>query len=1039
MKKPQDYKWSSALTLPLILSTVMAGAPVMAQDEDKKEEAKDDSLEEIVITGIRGSLKTARDQKRSADTAVDLITASDVSTLPDLSVAEALARVPGVTVQRIGLGADGGDFPSPEGGGNLVRGLTLVRSEFNGRDAFSANGGRALDFGTIPPELIGSVQVFKNSSADLIQGGIGGTINLRTLEPFDREGSIAVVTFDGTYTDLREEFTPDVSVLLGDRWEVSSGEFGLLGSYSRSELKSSLHGFQIGQLYPIPVDPNDDPYADDVERIAIPGGVQLRTNDVDRKRESFYGALQWRNDDKTLEVTAKYARIENTVTSDERTLEWFGDGEMWFQTRPVGDYTTTPFTSAGLPICNGSNDPDPGNAVCETRFPVNGLFENGVITNSLRSWTGASGANFSNLGIHQEEKSTTDDLSLNIKWRPADQWYVNIDAHVTTATSKLERLWAGSRFFSNFEINPSLDNPSLTLVPAADNDPFRITATDNCQWAGCGTPLSTELSDPANTFLIFAADEFRDNDGELASIKADVQYDFDNDTWFESVKFGARYAEREQVNRTAGLNWGALAPPWNGGYYLGLDADPATGSEIVDFSDFFRGGVVLGDNTSVAFVDRDLLSDYDAFSTAMLNDPNVNGDWSPLRTDGVVDYDRGTIGNVLEKTTDAYVRLDFSNEFSNGMSIDGNLGLRYTKSVVSGSGELEYANILDEDVATFSPETVAYFDQESILRSGEFSDAEYWLPSYNVKLNLDDQKLIRFAVSKNITRPDISLLPSSGDVVPVLRYEVDTSTTPSTILDIKPQEIITYGGNPDLDAIESWNYDLSFEYYFGEQDSFTFTLFRKDIKNNIVYDSTTVDTVTLDDTEVAIIYSGSLNQGKSKLKGIEVAYQQFYDFLPGALGNLGLQLNYTYIDAEASPPSPINDTGGDPDAGNNFQRIYRFGVDNYLGLSEHTANIIGIYQDDDLEFRVAYNWRSEHLSSYRDFVTGNPIFQSARGYLDASFKWEINETVQFRLQVADILNTRANAEQQIDEEGQRFGRTSFLGDRRIKAGFRFQF
>lgn len=171
---------------------------------------------------------------------------------------------------------------------------------------------------------------------------------------------------------------------------------------------------------------------------------------------------------------------------------------------------------------------------------------------------------------------------------------------------------------------------------------------------------------------------------------------------------------------------------------------------------------------------------------------------------------------------------------------------------------------------------------------------------------------------------------------------------------------------------------------------------------------------------------------------MELAYQHFFDDLPGFLSNTGIQANYTYIDAETNAPLPVADANGDgvPDS---FERIYRYGVTDFLGLSEHAVNVIGIYQDDRMEARLAYNWRSEYLSSYRDFVTGNPIFQTDRGYLDGSFKFDISDQLQFRAQVANILDTKANAEQQIDADGQRFGRTSFLGDRRIKVGFRYSF
>ena len=97
-------------------------------------------------------------------------------------------------------------------------------------------------------------------------------------------------------------------------------------------------------------------------------------------------------------------------------------------------------------------------------IPYTGLYETGVISNNLRDWTGANGANFTNLAIHQKDRSVTDDMSLNIKWQPSDRLFINIDAHKTTAEFTKERLWGGTRFFSDFTINPDLDNPQVELI-----------------------------------------------------------------------------------------------------------------------------------------------------------------------------------------------------------------------------------------------------------------------------------------------------------------------------------------------------------------------------------------------------------------------------------------------------------------------------------------------------------------------------------------------------------------------------------------------
>ena len=182
------------------VGAIMLSMSFAATAQDTGPDDLDD--DEIVATGIRQSLENAQAIKRNADTFVDSITASDIGALPDRSVLEAIQRVPGVSISRFGAGDDPDHF-SVEGSGVVIRGLDFVRSEFNGRDTFSANNGRALGFQDVPPELVGGVDVFKNQTADMIEGGISGVVNLRTLKPFDRSERTIAATVDATASRQR--------------------------------------------------------------------------------------------------------------------------------------------------------------------------------------------------------------------------------------------------------------------------------------------------------------------------------------------------------------------------------------------------------------------------------------------------------------------------------------------------------------------------------------------------------------------------------------------------------------------------------------------------------------------------------------------------------------------------------------------------------------------------------------------------------------------------------------------------------------------
>ncbi len=1084
----------------LAVGSLLASTAAYAQDEPAETGAEGESTDEVIIVrGIRGALETAKELKRNADTVVDSLTASDISTLPDLSVAEALGRIPGLTVSRFPTGGASPDFPSPEGRGNLIRGLQFVRSEFNGRDAFTANGGRALDWSSIPPELVGAVDVFKNQTADLIEGGIGGTINLRTLEPFDRPGLVIASTLDVTYSDLRKSWSPSGSLTVGNRWEGDGYEFGIMGSYSRSLLDSRIHGWQQSMPNPRVVDANGQVSTtaptggnrineftgvDPSRIVGTTTGFQLRTNDIDRDRESYYGAVQWKNDN--LQLTAKYVRVETKVDSIERTWEWWPEHDTGAN-MTVTDMVTNPdWGTAGTPMCSGPGGFPSNPGDCETLIPIQGgLMESGYVSNVTDSWTGAYGAAIGSLGIGKQEDTTTQDFSLNIDWNATDRLYVEVDAHYTKSRAVFMELWGGLNTWADWWIDQDLDKPQIEFVVArgpltnGEGDPLPPWTFNpgNTRYGGDSDanriPHPTSLADPNGANWQFAADRWQVGEGDLYAVRTDLTYDASGGdglaSWFDAVKFGARYSERGQTNSEMGLNWGAIAPAWAGGYgIVGTFQNPAAAVEAIDFSKFFRGGVVQGDNQEFLFVNEDLLTNYSAFRQYLLSEPQIgtNHPWAPRGTDngtafGSPNFRPEDTSDITETTKNAYVRFDFQQDFDNGMSIDANVGLRFVQTDLSSTGFRAFRRWNDDavqptfvdgervrtddaesrdDPRDFLPEAAAYTEQPAIATSLDLRDTK-WLPSFNLRWNLNDEMQIRFAVSKGLSRPNVQDLRASQEyVVTTNRINYTPITDESDPLfgidrgaqDIRLGDIRVNRGNPFLKPTTAWNYDLSYEYYF-QGGYVSVAGFYKDIKNIISNGDMALGTETLDGQTVNVIYNGLVNQAEAKVKGFEIAYQQFYDFLPGLLGNLGFQANYTFIDASTTPPGDGVDADGNgvPD---DVTTVFRWDVDDMLGQSKHIANAVAIYQDETFEARLAYNWRSKYLTTYRDWVTGNPIYNSAAGFLDASIKYRLNDHVQFRASIANILDTKSKAKAQIDQAGQMYDRFSFLNDRRIVLG-----
>ena len=172
----------------------------------------DDGLDEVVVTGFRGSLADALAMKRAETGIVDVIKAEDVAKFPDANLAESLQRLPGVAVAR-----DGGEGRSLSVRG---RGPDFTRVRLNGLEAQTTSNGfeginrtRGFDFNVFASELFNSLTVRKSPSAETEEGSLGATVDLQTGRPFDKMGTQFAVSTKGSYNDLAENTDPRFAML----------------------------------------------------------------------------------------------------------------------------------------------------------------------------------------------------------------------------------------------------------------------------------------------------------------------------------------------------------------------------------------------------------------------------------------------------------------------------------------------------------------------------------------------------------------------------------------------------------------------------------------------------------------------------------------------------------------------------------------------------------------------------------------------------------------------------------------------------------
>ena len=1080
--------------LSLAVSSALAiSYPIQswAQEAAATSENKEaEQMEKIEVRGMRNSIQSAQELKQLADTVKDVITASDIGALPDKSVTEALQRVPGVTIERFASSDDPKHY-ADEGTSVLVRGLDRVRSEINGRDSFSANPWGGLSYEDFPAELLGAVEVVKNQTADLISGGIAGTVNLITRKPFDSDKRLVAVSAQANYGDYREEVSPSFSALFSDNWNTDSGKFGLLLAASDSEYKTRGDGFGLGNYHSRgPLDtfsydewgtPSPGVVAGQYSNPCIPGATDWRacgagfedtvqyspedaaayvpefdgqavegqpdgvtyyapasyalsTAENDRKRTGLTASLQWQSVDEKITATLEHI-------SSKASLEWreyvLTQADQGFQ--PWVPNTIQWFDEAeeGRPLT------------------VDG---NGYIT------SGVGRANEPNVPLqfrsrYNFNENTVKDTSLSVKFKPSDRLtaafdYQRIDSEQIVHNNSITSQIRGAQTAVNapFFLDLRGSTPTLEfLSPNVSNPPDVEPNTQPILRVSNGMQQEENNKASSDSYLL------------------DFEYGLDGA--FTSIKAGVYYSEKELVVRNTDYEgWQALGTPWV--TQDSYNASPQVVPELYDrieLSDIYNGQALLGDNTSFLFPRMDLAENYvqtlrdgcgtwSAVGNAMDGSGLCAQPYEDLSDRVFSHFAPRHISSSTTERTEAYVRADFDVEWSDIM-VKGNFGLRYVNYQLQSTGGINFPSTArrgtDENSSLYQvmltkyPSIFAFASGESIFSTVDGTDYTTVLPSLNLSFGLTDEVVLRFGASKGLYYP--SLVDSANKMVLNLGYEQvlqnpeeEKDEVSNPTVDLANIEISANTRNAFLEPEESINLDLTAEWYYAPAGALTFALFHKKL-SGIIRNKSFATEITVGDTQYPISAYGPANTGDGTLRGFEVSYSQFYDMLPGWMSGLGMQLNYTYIDQDGledpniNPSTPIRYNGAGVPISDNRNSFRQFTDLPLQGYSDQNLNIVGMYEKDDISIRLAYTWRSEYLLTLRESEEFVPAYSKAQGMMDASMFYAINDTVKVGLQINNLLGTDTETQYQQNQEGKKTDAFTFTTDRRYALTLRAVF
>ena len=538
--------WSNAAFAQDSTQAADSGSTAPSGDDTASpvQSTSDQPVSDIVVTGVRASLQSAQSIKRNAGQIVDSVVAEDIGKLPDRNVAEALQRITGVQIQR----------SYGEGSSIAIRGLSQVRTEINGRDVFTANGGRSLSLEDVPSELLAGIDVYKNPSAELIEGGIGGLVNLRTRKPFDFDGFKLSASAGVNYYDLYGKSKPQANLLVSNRWDTGIGEIGILADVAfqktafRQDQISSEPFFRL-----VPSDAEDAAVLAGLGRTGqetyLAHGTGIGQYLGDRRRLGVDVAVQWRPTD-TLQFTGEYIRSDYKFQyGDYSFFAYTGDADI------TPDYTQ-PFT-----------------------FDDAGNFRSGTFVNVPIN---------ANTSL-ERRKSVTNDYSLHGVWNPTSDLEVSGDFQYIRANTDGQRSIVILSSTAE-RLRTSVGNGVPTMFIYGDDDPTN----------GDGSTTNFDNYRSGGGYL----DHIEHSVGTEYAGRFDVKYQL-HGGFLRALEGGLRYTDRSAITDSSTYAYYGISTPLPDSL---LEVRPFRGELYRGYQDVPVGAV---------FFNRNTVLDYDATREAL--------------------------------------------------------------------------------------------------------------------------------------------------------------------------------------------------------------------------------------------------------------------------------------------------------------------------------------------------------------------------------------------------------------------------------------